>query len=566
MGYATTRGLDRVAAAMGALNEAPILFQKALDIPQGGVLLAVPSLLVIGLLRHTRQSYQLPPGFYGIESIFLLLAMMALARIESIEQLRYSAPGEMGNLLGLDRAPEVRCLRQKLGLLCKQEGRAAEWNAALAEEWMKAMPEGEMVFYADGHVRVYHGGQTPLPRHYVARQRLCMRATIDYWINAMDGQPFYYVNQAVDPGLVATLRNDLAPWLLDHAPVSEAHRKCMAEDPLLPLFTLIFDREGYSPALFSELWEKHRIAVVTYHKFAGEDWPVTEFSERALRLPGGEAVTLLLAERMTKLSNQLEVRQVRKLTESGKQVPIVSTNQALSTARLAVVMFARWTQENFYRYMREHYGLDGLVEYGTAPIPEAILTVNPAWRELDAAIRRDAAQLQRCSAEFGSLSLPAALEPAQVTRYETAKATSQEKIENLTKKVKDLKAQRKQTPHHIPVKDLPEGYRFEQLRPERKQFIDTIKMISYRAETSMVGVLRDKLARPDDARALVRQIYQAEVDLLPDPQAKTLTVRLHHLAQNIHDEAVGHLCAELTATETIFPGTDLRLIYQVGSG
>ena len=566
MGYATTRGLDRVAAAMGALNEAPILFQKALDIPQGGVLLAVPSLLVIGLLRHTRQSYQLPPGFYRIESIFLLLAMMALARIESIEQLRYSAPGELGNLLGLDRAPEVRCLRQKLGLLCKQEGRAAEWNAALAEEWMKAMPEGEMVFYADGHVRVYHGGQTPLPRHYVARQRLCMRATIDYWINAMDGQPFYYVNQAVDPGLVATLRNDLTPWLLDHAPVSEAHRKCMAEDPLLPLFTLIFDREGYSPALFSELWEKHRIAVVTYHKFAGEDWPVTEFSERALRLPGGEAVTLLLAERMTKLSNQLEVRQVRKLTESGKQVPIVSTNQALSSERLAVVMFARWTQENFYRYMREHYGLDGLVEYGTAPIPEAILTVNPAWRELDAAIRRDAAQLQRCSAEFGSLSLPAALEPAQVTRYETAKATVQEKIENLTKKVKDLKAQRKHTPHHIAVKDLPEGYRFEQLRPERKQFIDTIKMISYRAETSMVGVLRDKLARPDDARALVRQIYQAEVDLLPDPQAKTLTVRLHHLAQNIHDEAVGHLCAELTATETIFPGTDLRLIYQVGSG
>jgi len=65
---------------------------------------------------------------------------------------------------------------------------------------------------------------------------------------------------------------------------------------------------------------------------------------------------------------------------------------------------------------------------------------------------------------------------------------------------------------------------------------------------------------------LIRQIYECEVDLLPDLQAKTLTVRLHHLAQHLHDEAVRHLCAELTETETVFPGTDLRLIYQLGSG
>jgi hypothetical protein len=565
MGYATTRSLERVAAAMGTLIEAPIQFESALDIPQGGVLLALPALLVMGLLRHTRRFYQLPKGFYGIESIFLLLALMALARIESIEQLRYSAPGEWGHLLGLDRIPEVRCLRKKLAWLCRQQGRAAEWNAALAEEWMTTLPEEGLLFYADGHVRIYHGDLTALPRHYVPRQRLCVRATTDYWINAMDGQPFFYVNQAVDPGLIATLRTHLVPWLETHAPLSEAHHKRMAEDARQPRFTLIFDREGYSPSFFSEL-QQQRIAVVTYHKFAGEDWPATEFTARPLALPGGEMITLMLAERTTQLSNGLEVREVRKQTESGKQVPILSTNLVLSSERLAVVMFARWTQENFYRYMREHFGLDDLIEYGTAPVPETVLAVNPAWRELDAAIRSDAAQLQRCSAQFGSLSLAGTLEPTQVTRYEAAKATLQEKIENLTTKLKELKSKRKLTPRHIPVNDLPDKSRFERLRPERKQFIDTIKMISYRAETSMVGVLRDKLARTDDVRALIRQIYQCEVDLLPDFQAKTLTVRLHHLAQHIHDEAVRHLCAELTATETVFPGTDLRLIYQLGSG
>jgi len=494
MGYATTRSLERVAAAMGMLPEAPIQFASALDITQGGVLLALPALLVLGLLRHTRRFYELPKGFYGIESIFLLLALMALARIESIEQLRYQAPGEWGHLLGLDRIPEVRCLRQKLSWLCRQAGRAAQWNAALAGEWMTALPEGEMLFYADGHVRIYHGDVTALPRHYVPRQRLCVRATTDYWINAMDGQPFFYLNQAVDPGLIATLRTHLVPWLETHAPLSEAHRQRMAEDSRQPRFTLIFDREGYSPSLFSEL-QQQRIAVVTYHKFPGEDWPAAEFTARPVTLPGGETITLTLAERMTKLSNGLEVREVRKQTESGKQVPILSTNPTLSGERLAVVMFARWTQENFYRYMRQHFGLDRLIEYGTAPVPETVSVVNPAWRELDAAIRSDAAQLQRCSAQFGSLSLAGPLAPAQVARYETAQATLQEKIENLKQKLEEQKAKRKLTPRHVLVKDLPEGARFERLRPERKQFIDAIKMISYRAETSMVGVLRDKLAR-----------------------------------------------------------------------
>ena len=100
---------------------------------------------------------------------------------------------------------------------------------------------------------------------------------------------------------------------------------------------------------------------------------------------------------------------------------------------------------------------------------------------------------------------------------------------------------------------------------ERKHFIDTIKLIAYRAETSIASLLRDKLNREDDTRALLRQIYETEIDLVPDLETNTLTVRLHHLTQAAHDEAVRHLCNELNATETLFPGTDLKLVYQLGS-
>jgi len=78
-------------------------------------------------------------------------------------------------------------------------------------------------------------------------------------------------------------------------------------------------------------------------------------------------------------------------------------------------------------------------------------------------------------------------------------------------------------------------------------------------------VIREKLARDDDARALLRQIFHTEIDLVPDLQAMTLTVRLHHLTQNAHDIAASHLCDHLNSTETLFPGTDLRVVYKLGS-
>jgi len=368
MGYATTRTLERMLAA-------------------------VPALLAQGLRRRPR-SYQLPQGFYGIDSIFLELGLMALAGIRSLEQLRCQAPGEWGKLLGLDRIPEVRTLREKVDWLCQDLGRAREWNAQLAQDWMARSDSADVYFYCDGHVRVYHGEKTPLPRHYVARERLCWRATVDYWVNAMDGQPFLYLNQEVDPGLIQTLKNDVVPWLEQLAPKTAEQEQRLAEDPRAHWFTLVFDREGYSPELFAELLAK-RIAILTYQKFPQQDWPVEQFAAHRVELAGGQKVTLKLSERGTRWSNQLWLREMRKLTESGHQAAMLTTNFSAPLPLLAASMFARWCQENFFRYMREQYGLDRLVEYGSELIADLTSVVNPQWRRLDSQIRSKTGQQQR---------------------------------------------------------------------------------------------------------------------------------------------------------------------------
>lgn len=96
--------------------------------------MALPALLACGLLKELAKHFRLPKGYYGLQSLFLLLAFMALARIKTIENLRYCAPGEWGKLLGLDRVPEVRTLREKLKYLVK-EGQPTEWSAVLCAEW-----------------------------------------------------------------------------------------------------------------------------------------------------------------------------------------------------------------------------------------------------------------------------------------------------------------------------------------------------------------------------------------------------------------------------------------------
>jgi hypothetical protein len=564
MGNAATRSLERVAAAMGALESAPIEFQATCDVAQGGVLLALPALLAAGLLRRTPEFYQLPSGFYGIESVFLLLALMALARIRSLEQLRYQAPGEWGKLLGLDRIPEVRTLRAKLKLLCQDMGRAMRWNAELAKEWIARQNATELYFYCDGHVRVYHGDQTALPRHYVARERLCLRATTDYWVNAMDGQPFLYVNKEVDPGLIATLKQDVIPWLEANVAKTPEQEQRLAADPRAHWFTMVFDREGYSPELFEQMWEK-RIAILTYHKFPKDDWRSEEFAPHSVELAGGETVTMQLAERGVQLSNKLWLREIRKLTESGHQTSILTTNFQAPMPLLAASLFARWSQENFFRYMREHYSLDRLIEYGTEPIPDAILVVNPAWRKLDSQLRSKTGRRYRLAAQFGALVLSEDPAESEVQVFQQRKGHLQEEIQVLDAEVDNLKQLRKNTKHHIPVNSLPEEDRFTRLRTERKHFIDTLKMIAYRAETSMASLLREHLARGDDARALLRQVFVTEADLTPDLAANTLTVRLHHLTQAAHDQAIEKLLAELTATQTVFPGTNLTLVFELGS-
>ena len=557
-------------ASLGKIAAAPSDFSQAQEsVRYGGVLFALPALLAAGLLRHAPRFFTLPPGYYGLEHIFILLGMLTLCRVKSVEQLRFTAPGEWGKLLGLDRCPEAKTLREKISVL-SSEGDGEAWAAQLCEDWMEGNPAARGTLYIDGHARVYHGHQTQLPRHYIARERLCLRATTDYWVNGLDGLPFFRVNQAVDPGLLRALEEQIVPELEERIPDQPTAEQLEA-DPLRMRFRLIFDREGYSPGHFKRMAEK-RIACQTYHKYPGEDWPHTEFAARQVPLMMGGEAEMLLGERGSLIGSKpgehLWVREIRKLSANGRQTSIISTDWQASIEQIAGPQFGRWYQENFFKYAREHFNLDRQIDYQLEETDDTIRVVNPHWRKVDGEIRKRVAKQTRRKAHLHDMNLAGPLEASKAERYMRETTQLRSEIREEEDAIGGLKIQRRETEKHITVGELPEEERFLRLATRSKNFIDTIKIIAYRAETAMAHIVRERLNEhhQDEARALIRDICTTPADLQADQEAQTLTITLHSLATPKRNAAIAHLCTELNESKTVYPGTHLTMIFKSVSG
>jgi len=553
----------RLLASLGQGGPADSRFVPCADVPKAGVLLALPALLASGLWRHSEKHFSLPDGYYQLVHLFILVAFLALARIKTLEGLRHCAPGEWGKVLGLDRVPEVRTLREKIRLLGAEAVKVGQWAADLSRSWMEEDPESAGTLYVDGHVRVYHGSQTRLPRHYVARQRLCLRATTDYWINAQDGKPFFVVHRPVDPGLLKTLEEEIVPRLERDVP-GQPSAESLAANPDQDRFILVFDREGYSPDAFQRLRQRS-IGCLTYNKHPGPDWPAAEFQAHKVRLVMGTESEMMLASRPLQLTNGMNVREVRKLEPDGRQISVIDTTRSLDLKGVARCMFARWTQENFLKYMREHFALDRLVSYLIEPMDETTLVVNPDWRKLDGQIRSLRTKLSLRQSRLGKIAFKESIEPESARQYLNQKAALQEEIRRWEEELAEAKNRRQAMPRHRPLGQLPKEDQFQRLACGSKDLVDTIKLIAYRAETAMANIVREAWPEScgDEARRFLQGLYLSEADLIPDEAAGTLRVRMHYPASGHQATALAWLCEELTATETVFPTTKLRLIYEM---
>ncbi len=536
---------ERQAARRGVLAEAAPQICEGAGLPLAGALVILPALAATGLLDAMGTVFKpVKAAFYGVRSLVLTLVFAALVGEPRAEGLTRLNPVDLGRLLGLDRAPEVRRVRQRMAALGEQ-GRGDELFKTLAAHHMDANTEACSVFYVDGHVRAYHG-QAKVPKAHVARIRMSMPAELDTWIS--DGRGDGVQVWQAEPG--ASLVGELKRVATEIRELVGPNRRP----------TIIFDRGGWSPALFAEL-DAAGFDIATYRKYKVTPEPRNRFSEHQLVDDLGRTQTYLLADRDVRLAythnktkRRFACRQIVRLDPTtGHQTQIITTRTDPDPAPLAYAMFSRWRQENFFRYMRAHYALEALDTYETVPDDPERTVPNPAKKAAAKQVRQAKKELAEAEAVEGRAHSSPGRTPAGDRIVADA-------LDIQRTELVDLKAAARAIPARVPVTDIAPGA--ARLNDETKRIHDAIRMSTYNAETGLARLLAPHYPRAKhEARSLLSEIFTSPADL--HTHNNQLHVTITPLSNPRRTRALKLLCDDLTATQTQYPGTNLTLTYTI---
>jgi len=243
------------------------------------------------------------------------------------------------------------------------------------------------------------------------------------------------------------------------------------------------------------------------------------------------------------------------------ELPLVGV---LRDIEVAYRMFERWTQENFFRYMRQHFALDALVNYQVEPADPERSIPNPERKALAKELSASRAVVKELEGTYGQQARanPEAQRPT-MRGFKIAQAALGEQISAAQAKCEQLQERLAALPKRVPLKEVVDEAEIVRLAPEAKHLTDTIKMLAFRAETALVRCLTQNGVRTeDDGRALVREMLLSSADIVPQVEQKCLLVRVHSLANPRHNKALASLCETLNTLENCYPGTDLTMVYE----
>jgi transposase len=552
---------ERALARWGLLGEgAEPVFARGARYPLAGLLLALPALEDTGLLDAARGVYgRLRNGYYGLAATLLTLVFLALAGEPRAEGATRIPPGALGRVLGLDRAPEVKTIRRKLGELASA-GKAGELIMALARRHAAARPDALGFLCADGHARAYHGTRQVQKTH-VARLKFPAPATMETWVTDQDGDPVFMVVAEPSESLAGELKR-LLPDL--RAIVGEGRR-----------VTVCFDRGGWSPALFADITEAG-FDLLTWRKGPAPDVSADKFATITCTDDRGREHEYDLADTTVELpvsdgprkGETVTLRQVTRHVPARhgatRQIHALTSRRDLDAGEVCWRMTSRWREENYFRYARTRFALDALDSHAATPDDPGRLVPSPAKKAAAAQVRRAGALAAEAEAQrdasLAALRSPPPGQPATITNQMINVLNAP--AEAAWRELDTAEDAAASVPARIRLGEIaPDMVRLE---AEVKQITHAIRMAAYNAETALSRALGGHYARAaDEAYALIREALVSSGDIIPGHGE--LLVRLDPLTAPRRTQALAALCDQLTQARARYPGTRLALRYEVKS-
>jgi hypothetical protein len=325
--------------------------------------------------------------------------------------------------------------------------------------------------------------------------------------------------------------------------------------------TIVFDRGGWSPKLFVTMI-KDGFDVLTYRKGRCRGINERRFIRRRAKLDGRWVSYLLHDQPVRFLNGKLRLRQVTRLCDNGHQTHVITSRWDLRDIEVAYRMFERWRQENFFKYMREEFLLDALVDYRIEPEDPTRTIPNPERRALDQEIREARADLAKLEREYGAAAANNAEQRRPTMRgFKIAHGKLGKQLRAARARVARLFDRRRKVLKRVEVRDLSEGA-VVKLATERKHLTDIIKMIAYQAESDLLAMLRPHYARADqEGRTLLHEMFATAGDIRVSDSE--LQITLAPLSAPHRTHAAQAVCERLDQTTTTFPGSRLRIRFAV---
>ncbi len=504
-----------------------------------GAALYYPAVQALGLLEAAASCFRLPGAAkFGVRAVMLTLFFLSLFSKTTLEAAKHLRRWDFGPLVGADCAPVVKTLRRKLGDLIKQ-GQATRFGALLARRWVEQGVIATAYLYVDGHVKAYTG-KRKLAECWNPQRRMPLPGLLSYFVNDQQGRPLLFLTEEANASL-----SQVMPKIVTSIREVVGERR----------FTVIFDRGGFDGKLFSWLHQEG-IDFITYQR--GEPaLPVERFQRREYHFEG-RRVRLWLAEDQVAVGQSGPWRRIVVRTKDGHQTPIITSLTRPAPAKVACLIFARWRQENFFKYSREHHGLDQLLGYAWAEADGAWLVPNPERKQVERELKAKRQELSSQKAEMGQALLDEPRWGRTAHGIKIAQGGAVGHLRALEQEIARLRERRAELPKHVPLADAsPQAV----LRLEQKAIIDRIKMTAYNAEEWLLDLLVRHYPNPHDVRALLRSFAHLAGDIRTTPAGVVITLDAPDLP--LHRRALCGLCSDLNQLSATFPGTDRPVTYEV---
>lgn len=429
----------------------------------------------------------------SVRQVVGVVALGFALRLRSIEGFKTALRRDFGRLLGLRVVPTVQTLRTHVRALAESVD-PAQVMRKLVEAWVQLEPVWEGAYYVDAHFCPYHGSR-PLPKAWHATRRLVAPGQSDIYVHDATGRALFFINRPLNDQLMKAVPDIL----------TEIRAVVPAPAPIL----LVFDRGGYSGPLFKALTAQG-VSFITYLKGrpARRRFPPERFVLRwwAIADPAGiqrrRRVVYRLFEKGTRIRGAGVVRTL-VVDDEDAQIPVLTNSAEMPAAKVVHLLKLRWRQENSFKYLSEHYGVEQLIQYDATTHRDDRLVANPRRAQ----VRQQIAALQ-AEVVFKEADLGRTVTEPPRAGVATSQRTARREIAHLDAQLARLEQRLAHTPAKVPVATLTPAATRATMNTDRRNLVNAIKIATYNAERWLARRFFQHYENPRDWLTIFRAVLQ----------------------------------------------------------